>query len=564
MLLVDRMWRSALTMLAVPVITVSVVSASVPAAWASAATGKVKAGASIGAVGSPLLGDTLYKGTAATVSGQAWYQLDKTGAKTATVHVKDTSGSGSSCTSLVVDLDNANGVAGNVSQTILGDNGAVSLPVTTAGLYYIELSGNGCSPTTATTYSIEPEPSAAWTAPAPPTAGTTKAGVSIGAVGPPLLGDTLYKGTAAIVSGQAWYQLDKTGAKTATVRVEDTTVNGSTNCTSLVVDLDNANGVDGNVSQTILGDNGAVNLPVTTAGLYYIELSGNGCSPTTATTHSIEPENSAAWTTPSPPATGTTKAGTSIGTVGSPLRGHKLYPGTAATKSEQAWYQLDKTGATTATVRVEDTTVNGSTNCTSLVVDLDNANGADGNVSQTILGDNGAVNLPVTTAGLYYIELSGNGCSPTTATTHSIEPENSAAWTTPSPPATGTTKAGASMATVGPPLLGDTLYKGTPATSTGEAWYQVHKKGNTTATVRVEDTTVNGSASCTSLVADLDNGSGTVLSQTILGDNGAVNVPVTTAGLYYIELSGNGCSPTSATAYSIEPVNSAAWTAATP
>jgi hypothetical protein len=54
------------------------------------------------------------------------------------------------------------------------------------------------------------------------------------------------------------------------------------------------------VSQVGLGDNGAVNLQVTTAGLYYIELSGDGCSPTSTTTYSIEPETSSAWATPTP------------------------------------------------------------------------------------------------------------------------------------------------------------------------------------------------------------------------------------------------------------------------
>ena len=584
-----RLWRSAI--LAGSVITACVMGLGVPAAGASvvassggstrasgatgplpgvvadgrlalsSAAGNVKPGASIGTVGAPLLGGVRYTGTAATQSGEAWYQLDKTGTATATIHVKDTTVPGStSCPSIQAYLDNAAGTSGVVNSTGLNDNGTVNFPVTTAGLYYIEIIGWNCTPTTATTYSIEPETASAWTTPTPPAAGTTKAGPSIGTVGAPLRGQKLYSGTAATSSGEAWYQLDKKGNTTAIVRVEDTVISGSTSCGSIQAYLDNAAGTSGVVNSTGLNDNGAVNFPVTTAGLYYIEIIGWNCTPTTATTYSVEPETASAWTTPTPPAAGTTKAGSSIGTVGAPLRGQKLYTGTAATRSSQAWYQLDKTGTATAIVRVEDTVISGSTGCGSIQAYLDNAAGTSGVVNSTGLNDNGAVNFPVTTAGLYYIEIIGWNCTPTTATTYSVEPETASAWTTPTPPAAGTTKAGTSMATVGPPLLGDTLYKGTAATSSGEAWYQLDKTGTATATIRVEDTVISGSTSCPSIQAYLDNGTGGVVNSTGLNDNGAVNFPVTTAGLYYIEIVGWNCTPTTATTYSVEPEPAAAWT----
>ncbi len=391
-------------------------------------------------------------------------------------------------------------------------------------------------------------------------AGQVKAGASIGTVGAPLLGGVRYTGTAATQSSEAWYQLDKTGTATATVHVKDTTVPGSTGCTSIQAYLDNAAGTSGVVDSTGLNDNGAVNFPVTTAGLYYIEIVGWNCTPTSATTYSVEPETASAWTSPTPPAAGTTKAGTSIGTLGAPLRGQKLYTGTAATQSSEAWYQLDKTGTATATIRVEDTVISGSTGCTSIQAYLDNAAGTSGVVNFTGLNDNGAVNFPVTTAGLYYIEIVGWNCTPSSATTYSVEPETASAWTSPTPPAAGTTKAGASMAMVGPPLLGDKLYKGTAATSSDEAWYQLDKTGTATATARVEDTVISGSTGCASIQAYLDNGTGGVVNSTGLNDNGAVNFPVITAGLYYIEIVGWNCTPTSATTYSVEPEPASAWT----
>jgi hypothetical protein len=394
-------------------------------------------------------------------------------------------------------------------------------------------------------------------------AGKVKAGASIGQVGAPLLGGMRYTGTAATTSGEAWYQLDKTGAKTATIHVKNTSASGTT-CTGLVVDLDNAKGAGGVVSSQVVPDKDAFNFPVGPAGLYYVEITGYDCTPVIQTTYSIEPETSSAWTTPTPPTAGTTRAGVSIGTVGLPLRGDTLYKGTAATKSGEAWYQLDKTGTKTATVRVEDTVVSGMSNCDGLVVDLDNAKGAGGVVSSQVLSDNGAFNFPVGPAGLYYIEITGYDCTPDIGTTYSIEPETSSAWATPTPPTVGKIKASASMATVGPPLRGDTVYKGTAATRSGEAWYQLDKTGTKTATVRVEDTVVSGMSNCDGLVVDLDNGSGGVVSSQVLSDNGAFNFLVGPAGLYYIEITGYDCTPDIGTTYSIEPEPSSPWTSPMP
>jgi hypothetical protein len=111
----------------------------------------------------------------------------------------------------------------------------------------------------------------------------------------PLAGDLRYKGTAATGSGNAWYQLDKLGDKTANVVIEDTTVDGSTSCTGLEVQLDNAQGSAGVITQSTLASNSVTSLPVTTAGVYYVELSGSNCSPTSATTFAVEPQSSSAW-----------------------------------------------------------------------------------------------------------------------------------------------------------------------------------------------------------------------------------------------------------------------------
>ena len=183
---------------------------------------------------------------------------------------------------------------GVITNPVEGDNSAVTFTATAAGLYYIEIDSFNCTATNATTYSVEPEPGTGWAVPAPPTTGTTGAGTSIGTVGPPLQGDTLYKGTAATSTSQAWYQLDKAAdANTATIRVENTTVAGSS-CATIQVTLENSSG--GVIANPVQGDNSAVTFSVTAAGLYYIEITAFNCTATQATTYSIEPNPSSEWT----------------------------------------------------------------------------------------------------------------------------------------------------------------------------------------------------------------------------------------------------------------------------
>ena len=439
----NNVGRSMLAII-VSIVTAGVIGTSFAAtpAWAAprgagdparpvAAT--VKPGNSIGTVGAPLQGNTIYRGKVATTSTDAWYHLYKAGRGTASIHFADTSGGAAPCPDIAISLDNADGTNGNVNFATLSANGSTSFLVTAPGQYYIEITSWACSTGNAgSSYSIKPKGTSAWTkGPVLPAPGTTKAGISIGRPSAPLLGHTLYPGRVANTSTDAWYQLYKTGNGTATIRFEDTTVSGSATCPDIGVSVDNADGSNGNVNFTSLGGNAAATINLTAPGQYFIEITSWACSTGNAgSTYSIEPEPSSRFSAgPVPPTPGTTKPAASKSRVGAPLQGHELYRGKIPINTTQAWYQLNKaSGGGTATIRFEDTTISGlAVACPDIAITL--YKGSQ-NVNFTTLGDNAAATLNVTTAGHYYIQITSWACgSGNAGATYSVEPEPASGWT---------------------------------------------------------------------------------------------------------------------------------------
>ncbi len=277
---------------------------------------------------------------------------------------------------------------------------------------------------------------------------------------------------------------------TVDFKVTDTT-SSSSPCSSIGFSIDNTNGSGGVIANGTLGAGGSYEHPQSAPGSdrYYVEVSPFNCSPTGSqpATYSVAVVSGGGGTAPNP-ATGTIKAGKSIGAVGSPLRGHMLYRGSLGPVPD-AWYQLDAK-ASGATIRVENTTVAGSP-CATIRASYDNANGSGGVIANPVQGDNSAVTFTATAKGLYFIEIDSFNCTATAATTYSVEPEPGTGWAVPTPPTTGTISAGTSIGTVGPPLQGDTLYRGSLG-PVPDAWYQLDAKASG-ATIRVENTTVAGS-----------------------------------------------------------------------
>ena len=210
--------------------------------------------------------------------------------------VTDTTSSSSPCSSIAFSIDNTNGSGGVIANGTLVAGGSYQHPQSAPGSdrYYVEVTSFNCSPTSSqpATYSVAVVSGGGGTAPNPGP-GSVKAGKSIGAVGSPLRGHMLYRGSLGSVP-DAWYQLDAK-ASGATIRVENTTVAGSP-CATMQVTYDNADGSGGVIANPVQGDNSAVTFSVTAAGLYYIEITAFNCTATQATTYSIEPNPSSEWT----------------------------------------------------------------------------------------------------------------------------------------------------------------------------------------------------------------------------------------------------------------------------
>src|SRR5215831_4957986 len=121
----NNVGRSMLAVI-VSTVTAGVIGVTSGATLASAAprgagdavrpvAGTVKAGTSIGTVGAPLQGNTVYRGKVATTSTDAWYHLYKAGRGTASIHFANTSGGAAPCPDIAISLDDADGTNGNVN-----------------------------------------------------------------------------------------------------------------------------------------------------------------------------------------------------------------------------------------------------------------------------------------------------------------------------------------------------------------------------------------------------------------------------------------------------------------
>ncbi|HUD38753.1 MAG TPA: IPT/TIG domain-containing protein, partial [Streptosporangiaceae bacterium] len=239
--------------------------------------------------------------------------------------------------------------------------------------------------------------------------------------------------------------------------------------------------------------------------------------------------------------------------------GDTVYSGTVVTTGNQYWYQLYKPSAKgTATVRFADTTVAGSAPCSDIDVTLTDS---DGNVlNSNPLGNNTAVVYSVANAGLYYLEVSQYACGGSDGATYSVEPNPASDFTAAPAFKVGKTGGASSMKRAAP-LVGDTVYTGTIATTSNQYWYKLYKpvkKG--AATVRFADTTVyGGSASCSDIFVSLDDSHGNVIDSDALGQNTAVGYTLINSGAYYIEISQYACGGSDGATYSIEPNPASAW-----
>lgn len=386
-----------------------------------------------------------------------------------------------------------------------------------------------------------------------PTSGSIAAGQSIGDAWPPLQGHTSYTGTIASASSDSWYVLyKKPDNNPATIRVEDTTRARTLPCANLTVSLDSANGTADVVNGATLGDNSAAtfSLPGRSAtdltGLYYLEVRSPEC-PAGGVSYRIEPEPGSEWLNPAKLPSRKISPGSSIGTAWPPLQGSTTYDGTVTSGTDENWYILYKQpGTSPASVRVEDTTVAGTTSCPGVTVSLDAADGNNETLAGATLGDNAAATLAIPATGnpdylgRYFLKISSNGC-PSGGATYRIEPEPPAGWASPARPASASLPSGPDRKAAGGPLTGGVSYDATLANGTSQDWIFFDATGSTPLTVSVQDTT-SSQDNCQTETFSLLTGSSTVTGATLSDDAGAELV-VDPRQTFYLEISVAGDCP---------------------
>jgi hypothetical protein len=490
-----------------------------------------------------------------------WVIYPATSGGTVKLKIADTTSASAPCTDVAFTIDGADGGNARLDSVELGPKSSQDESIAQPGsaFYYVEVDTDACgSVTQPITYSLEILSGGGGKVPAV-TVGKTAAGSSIGNVGAALAGATVYSGTVVTTANQYWYQLYKPSSKgTGTVRLTDTTVAGSAPCSDVYMTLTDSDGntLDGDE----LGDNSAVSFAVSNPGLYYVEVSADACGGSDGATYSVEPNPPSVFAGAPGFKAGKTAGGGSIGKVGPALAGDTVYRGTVVTTSNEYWYQLYKPSSKgTGTVRVADTTVAGSSPCSDVYVTLTDSDGntLDGDE----LGDDTAVVDSVLNAGLYYVEVSADACGGSDGATYSVEPNPPSVFASAPASKAGKAAGGGSVKRAGGPLVGDTVYTGTIATTSNVYWYKLYKpSGKGTATVRFADTTVyGGSANCSDVGLSLEDSHGNVLDEDTLGEDTAVDYTVTNPGTYYIEIFANACSGSDGATYSIEPNPASAW-----
>ncbi|MFC4036287.1 Ig domain-containing protein [Streptomyces polygonati] len=516
----------------------------------------IQAGRSIGSASLPLQGGHSYGGTLNGNGGEDWYVLyKKADANLATLRVQDTTADTTiACGGITATLWGSTGTRDQVQSVSLPVNGAVTFAVPAneagdaQGRYFVELVPWGCN-TGGQTYTVEPEAAAEWTAPAAVPGGTPVAGTSIVSAWPPLAGGTLYGGTVDGAGTEDWLVLyKKQDSATATVRVQNTTVDGSAACGGITATLWGSAGTGNEVQSVSLATNGTVTFTVPgkeagdAQGRYFLDLVPWGCN-TGGQTYTVESESAAEWVVPARTPTAVARAAGSAATAWPPLPGGVASAQHLASGSGQDWYVLyKKADAATATVRVQNTTVNGSLPCGGITATLWGATSTQ-QLSSVSLPVNStyAFVLPgqesASSVGRYYVEITPWGCN-SLGQGYTIEPEAAGEFSA----ASRALPVGPSRAAAAGPLAGGTNYAAALSSATAQSWAYFH--ANSAASLLVQNTTT-GTGSCRTVhVALAQTGYATLSAAPAPGAVAVLSVHA--AGDYAVELTTGGCTPSPA------------------
>lgn len=512
-------------------------------------------------------------GTINTGSDDWWVIYPASAGKTVEVTIDDNVASGANCGQLSAALDGTDGTSQQIDSSGINQASSAQLSGSSAGSdrYYVEVDPQCGSdlPEGGIPYTITVNSGGGGTVPSP-AGGSVTAAAGIGGAWPPLQGHTIYSQSINFNGGtEHWYVLSKKpDSTTATIRIQNTTVDGSTSCAVMSTNLYDNSGTTGPINGINLNNNqaGVLTVPASQAGdpqgIFYLEVDADGydCGSGGAS-YTIEPEPAAQFANPArvPTAKLVTPA-PSIGSPWPPLQGGVSYKSSIAFGGgAEDWYVLyKKPDSHVASLTVSNVTVDGSEACAVVNVNLYDNAGYNGGIQGVSLNDNQVATLSVPAnqagdpQGVFYLVVSEDGydCGGSGGANLTIDPSPKAEFLSPARASAGKASASSSFRRAWPPLSGGIDYHASINFSGGtQNWYVLDKKYDSHAgTISVTNTTADGATSCAVMDANLYDSAGQNggLAGISLGNNteGTLSVPGHHAGdplgLFYLEVTVDG------------------------
>ncbi len=340
-----------------------------------------------------------------------------------------------------------------------------------------------------------------------------------------------------------WYAVyPKTRGGTVKVEVKDTTTNGATSCEDLAVSFLNTNGDA--VANAGLVPNSSYDQPFSApdSDRYFIELTTDNCTPPPdqPVTYKLTLQSGGGGKAPRP-RKGSAQAGDSIGNAWPPLKGNTSYTGSIANGIADEWYVLYKhPGTNSATVRIENTTVKSSTDCTNLDVVLHDTDG--NSLNNADLAENTATTFIIANGGRYYLELTDGNCVDG-GTTYRIEPQPANQFDSPTKLPVESLPVGPSMAKAGGPLAGGLTYTHSITGGSVQLWSEFDDNGSVPHVTASVQNTTNDQSNCPDLTAVLYNSKGNAIDNASLARDTGREFTVDTKGKFYLELTDLECNP---------------------
>jgi hypothetical protein len=520
-------------------------------------------------------------GTIGTDSDDWWVIYPARNGGQVKVTVSDNAGQDTSCTEISASLDGTDGASQSLDSEFLnpGTSGQLIARASGSDRYYVEVTPSGCA--SGAPYTITLNSGGGGRTPNP-VSGRVSAGVSIGSAWPPLRGHTRYATSLTFNGNQEkWYVLfKKPDSSVATIRVQNTTDSATSGCAEIDANLYSADGYSDEIGNLFLNNNDAgllfvpANQDQTPGGLYYLEIVGDSfCGGSGAANFTFEPEPAAQFTSPARvPAGQHIPPGDSIGNPWPPLQGGLRYSaGMTFNGGQENWYVLFKQrDSHVATIRVVNTTIDGSGGCSEIDANLYDNQGYNNEIGNLDLSGNqaGVISVPPGESGdprgLYYLQIVGDSfCGGSGSANYTMELEPKAEFANQRRERSGKAAASPSLRRAWPPLRGGASLRGSiNFAANTQNWYLLYKRPDThSASITVSNTTVDGFTSCSDLDANLytNRGLGGQVGSLSVSGNEVASMAIPgrqggdPEGIYYLQITGDSfCGGSGAANYTID------------